>query len=85
MPDQKIGVVTHYYDKLAVAVVKMLSGNLKVGDEIKFKSSDGTEFTQKVESMQLEHTSIDTAKKGDEFGLKVEKETKPKTEIFKAK
>jgi len=81
--DKKVGVVTHYYDKIAVAVVKMENGDLKVGDEIKLKDKEGNEFTQKIESMQIEHANIDIAKKGDEFGLKVEKEIKPKTEVIK--
>lgn len=80
-----MGEVTHYYDKIAVAVVKMLSGDIKVGDEIKFKGKDEVEFTQKVDSMQIEHANIDIAKKGDEFGLKVDKVVKPKTEVFKVK
>jgi len=83
MADKKIGTVTHYYDKIAVAVIKLEGGDLKVGDEIKFKSKDDDEFTQKVESMQIEHANIDIAKAGDEFGLKVEKEAKPKTEVYK--
>lgn len=80
-----MGTVTHYYDKIAVAVVRMESGDIKVGDEIKFKDKEGNELTQKVDSMQIEHANIDIAKKGDEFGLKVDKEVRPKTEVFKAK
>lgn len=83
MADKKLGKVTHYYDKIAVAVVKMASGDIKVGDEVKFKDKEGNEFTQKVDSMQIEHTNIEIAKKGDEFGLKVTKEVKPGTEVFK--
>ena len=83
MADKKIGTVTHYYDKIAVAVIKIENGDLKVGDKIKFKSKDDDEFTQKVESMQIEHANIDIAKKGDEFGLKVDHEVKPKTEVYK--
>lgn len=85
MADQKVGEVSHYYDKIAVAVVKMKSGDLKVGDEIKLIGKDGSEFNQKVESMQIEHANIDIAKKGDEFGLKVDQEVKPKTEVVKVK
>ena len=33
--------------------------------------------------MQIEHANIDIAKKGDEFGLKVDKEVKPKTAVTK--
>ena len=85
MADQKIGTVTHYYDKISVAVVKLKVGGIKVGDEIKFKNRDGSESAQKVESMQIEHAKIDVAKKGNEFGLKVQKEVKSGTEVYKVK
>jgi len=64
-------------------VVKIKSDDLKVGDEIKLINSNGSEFTQKVESMQIEHAAIDIAKAGDEFGLKVVQPVKAKTEIVK--
>ncbi len=64
-------------------MVKLQSGDLKVGDEIKLVNPDGSEFTQKVESLQIEHAEIEIAKKGDEFGLKVKKPVKPRTQIYK--
>ena len=85
MADQKVGTVTHFYDKISVAVVKLTAGSIKVGDEIKFKNQNGSEFAQKVESMQIEHAKIEIAKKGDEFGLKVQKEVKSGTEVHKVK
>lgn len=83
MADKKIGTVTHYYDKISVAVIKLASGSIKVGDEVKFQGKEGDEFTQKITSMQIEHAEIDIAKKGDEFGLKVDKEVKAGTQILK--
>lgn len=80
-----MGTVTHYYDKIAVAVVKLEKDDLKVGDKVKLIGKEGNEFTQTIESMQIEHANIDIAKKGDEFGLKVAQEVKPKTEVFKVK
>ncbi len=79
--DKPIGKVVHYYDKLGVAIVDLESGGLKVGDEVKFKRSD-EEFSQKVESLQVDHKEVDSVKKGDSFGLKVDKSTKPGTEVF---
>ena len=71
----------HFYDKLGVAIVDLSSGGIKVGQEIKFKRGDD-EFTQKVESLQVDHESVDAVKKGDSFGLKVDKPTKPGTEVY---
>jgi len=79
--DKPIGKVVHFYDKLGVAIVDLSSGGLKVGQEVKFKRGDD-EFTQKVESLQVEHQSVDSVKKGDSFGLKIDKPAKPGTEVY---
>lgn len=79
----KIGKVTHYYDKIGVAVVKLTKGDLKTGDSIKLTNKGGEEFTQKVDSMQIEHAAIDIAKSGDEFGLKVDKAPKDNSPVEK--
>lgn len=83
MAKTKIGTVTHYYDKIGVAVIKLAKGDIKVGDTIKIVGKDGSEFDQEVSSMQIEHADIDIAKAGDEFGLKITKEVKPKADVFK--
>lgn len=76
-----IGKVVHFYDKLGVAIIDLGSGGIKVGQEVKFKRGD-EEFKQKVESLQVEHESVESVKKGDSFGLKVDKPTKPGTEVY---
>ena len=83
MAYKKIGKVNHYYDKIAVAVVKLTGGDLKIGDTVKLIGKDGSEFSQEITSMQIEHANIEIAKKGDEFGLKVEKEVKTGSEVTK--
>jgi len=79
-----VGEITHYYDKIGVAVVKLVSGDLKVGDKVKLTDSQGEEFEQEIKSMQIEHAKIEIAKKGDEFGLKVNKSVKDKSAVVKA-
>lgn len=83
MADQKIGTVTHFYDKISVAVIKLDKGDLKVGDKIKLVAKDGSEFTQEVTSMQIEHAGIDLARAGDEFGLKTNSVVKTNSEVVK--
>lgn len=78
---KSIGKVVHFYDKLGVSIIDLSSGGLKVGDEIKFKRGE-EEFNQKIESLQVEHESVDSVKKGDSFGVKVDKPTKPGTEVY---
>ncbi|MCR4324397.1 MAG: hypothetical protein NUV69_01785 [Candidatus Curtissbacteria bacterium] len=83
MADQEIGTVTHYYDKIGVAVVKMEKGDLKLGDSVKLTDKTGKKFTQTVDSMQIKRADIDIAKAGDEFGLKTTRDVKHKTAILK--
>lgn len=78
--DKKIGEVIHFYDHISVAIVK-LTAPLKTGDTVKFIHGDMM-FTQTVDSMELEHKKLDSAKKGAEIGMKVDKPVKPKTEVF---
>lgn len=82
MADLKIGKVTHYYDKIGVAIVE-LSGSLSVGDKIKFSRGGEDLFTQGVDSIQIEHEQKDAAGKGEVVGLKVESEVKEGAEVFK--
>lgn len=80
MTSKLIGKVTHYYDKIGVAVVD-LSGALKVGDKIKLVKGD-EEIDQDVESIQVDGKDIKSAKKGESIGLKVEKPIARKAEVY---
>lgn len=66
-----------------MAVVKLTKGDLKVGDKIKLTTKSGEEFQQVVKSLQIEHADIEIAKRGDEFGLKVEKPPKDNSDVVK--
>lgn len=68
--EEAIGIVTHYYSHLSVAVVQINKGLLKTGDRIHIKGHT-TDFTQTVESMEFEHQHIDEAAAGQSVGLKV--------------
>lgn len=79
--DNPVGRVVHYYDKLGVAIIDLEKGGLKVGDNLKFKRGD-EEFSQKVESLQIEHEIVESVKSGDSFGVKVNQPTKPGTKVY---
>ncbi len=78
----KVGKVTHYYDKIGVAIVE-LAGQLSVGDKIKFVRGGEDVYEQTVDSIQIEHEKKESAGKGDVVGLKTEKEVKEGAEVFK--
>jgi hypothetical protein len=68
--EERIGVVTHYYNHLSVAIMRLESGTLRVGDMIHIRGHT-TDFTQRVESLQVDHAPATEVRPSDEFGLKV--------------
>ena len=77
-----IGKVISYYSQISVAAID-LTGKLKVGDEIRIKGST-TDFTQVVDSMQIEHKPVKTAGKGDSIGIKVQDKVRVNDLVYKA-
>lgn len=78
---KEIGRVTHYFDAIKVAVIA-LSGKLKTGDSIRVIGGEDTDFTQEVESMEVDHEKIKQAKKGDEVGMKVKKKVRDGYKVY---
>ena len=81
MAEKEVGVVTHWYDKIGVAVIK-LSGALAVGDKIKVVRGDN-EFEETVSSMQLDHKDVEKGKKGQDIAIKLSEKSKEGAMIFK--
>ncbi len=75
----KIGVVTHYYPRIGVAIVN-LTGAIHLKDRIRFQGA--TEFSQSVTSIQIEHEQIDSASAGTTVGIKVTKAVAPHDEVI---
>ncbi|MBW2968438.1 translation elongation factor-like protein [Candidatus Woesearchaeota archaeon] len=76
MTEKPAGTVTHYLDKIGVAIIN-LTADLKVGDKIRFDCpAPRIPFVQKVEAMQSHHKDISEAKAGDDIGLKTENKVK---------
>lgn len=78
-----LGKVTHFFDRISVAAIKLLAP-LKVGDMIQIKGHV-TDFTQKIESMQIEHQNVLKAKRGDEIGIKVKEKVRDHDLVYQAK
>ncbi|MHA2610268.1 MAG: EF-Tu/IF-2/RF-3 family GTPase [bacterium JZ-2024 1] len=68
--EKEVGVVTHFYKKIGVGIVELTQGGLKVGDTIRVLGKS-TDFTQTVESMEIEHQKITEAQQGQVIGLKL--------------
>ena len=80
MADKQIGTITHFFDKISVGIIK-LDGNLKVGDKVRIEGGT-TNFEQEIAEMQLEHESIQEAKKGQEVGIKVSEKIREGYKVY---
>jgi translation initiation factor IF-2 len=80
----QIGRVTHYYDKIKVAVIEVLKTSLNIGDTVKFSGHD-KEFIQTISSMQMEYKKVKKAKKGETVGVLVDTPVKSGDVVFLAK
>ena len=78
---EKVGDVSHYFSRINVGVVE-LTAPLKVGDRIAIKGMT-TNFDQTVESMEIEHKSVQEAKVGDSIGLKVKERVREGDIVYK--
>lgn len=78
-----IGEVTHYFTKVSAAVV-LLKTTLSLGNSIKIKGHT-TDFTQSVDSMQIDRAAVKTAKKGQEIGLLVNSRVRKGDKVYKNK
>ncbi len=81
-PGERIGVVTHYYGNLLVAIVKLESGILRVGDSIHIRGHS-SDFSQRVESLQVEHAAVNEVGPNDEFGVKVVQHARENDIVYK--
>jgi translation elongation factor EF-1alpha len=79
--DEAIGVVTHYYGRIGVAVLD-ISGELHLGDTIMIQGHT-TDFTQQVNSLELNHHKIQFGGPGMEVALKVIQPVRRGDKIFK--
>ena len=63
--------MTHYYSHLSVVALQLEPGiTLRVGDVIHIRGHT-TDFTQKVESLEVNHAAVTGVGPNDDFGLKV--------------
>jgi putative protease len=82
--EEAVGVVTHYYSHLSVAVVQLNKGVLKTGETIRVKGHS-TNFTQTVESMEYEHQHVDEAAAGQNIGLRVKDHVRVHDIVFRVR
>ncbi|GAB4510615.1 MAG: hypothetical protein Tsb0026_12720 [Sulfuricaulis sp.] len=81
---ERIGIVTHYYNHLEVAILKLETGSLRVGDFIHIRGHT-SDFGQPVESMEIDHVHVNEARPGQSFGLRVKQHAREHDVVYKTK
>jgi putative protease len=76
-----VGKVRHYFSKIGVGIIE-LEKELSVGNTISIEGSK-TNFQQKVDSMQIEHESVNSAKSGESIGLKVKDVVRENDKVYR--
>ena len=81
MEEKEIGKIVHYFDKISVGIIE-LSDHLKTGDKIRIKGHT-SDFTEDVNSMQIEHVTVSEAKAGESVGIKVSQKVHQGDKVYK--
>jgi len=79
---EEIGKVFSYFSKVGVAAINITSGSIKVGDTIRIKGTT-TDFTQQIDSMEIDRQKVDSAGVGQSIGIKVKDRVRPNDIVYK--
>jgi putative protease len=77
-----VGRVTHYFPRVDVAAVEVTADELRVGDEIRVLGATSN-FTQHIQSMEIDHSPVTEAGIGDEVGIRVIDRARVKDLVFR--
>ncbi len=75
-----IGEITHFFDRISVAVLKV-TGKLKVGDTIHILGPH-TDLRQAVNSMQIEHAAVSEVEAGQEVAIKTDAPVRVRDKVY---
>lgn len=78
----KVGHVSHFFGKIQVAAIELTDGDLSVGDTIHIKGHT-TDFTQAVESLQIDKADVPRASRGQSIGVRVTEHARVGDEVFR--
>jgi len=82
MPEEQVGRVSHYFGKVGVAGIDVTADEIKVGDTIHI-TGHTTDFTQTIDSMQIDNATVEQATKGDSIGIKVSDRVRPHDIVYR--
>jgi len=81
---EEVGRVFKFFAKPSVAAINITAGEIKVGDTIHIEG-ETSNFTQKIESMEIDKVKVDAAKAGQSVGIQVKERVRPNDKVYKVK
>ena len=82
MAEIEIGKVTHYFSKAGVVAIQIAQDTLRVGDTIHVKGHT-SDFTQKIDSMQIDNQQVAEAAAGQSIGIRVKDHAREHDLVYK--
>jgi len=82
MKEIEVGVVQDYFAKIGVAALQITAHGIKVGDEIHFKGHT-TDFSQIVDSLQIEHAQVNEATAGVSVGTRAQDRVRAGDKVYR--
>lgn len=76
-----IGEVTHYYNRIGVAVLNLV-GPIHVGDMVHIWGHT-SDFQQQVVSLQIEHQAVQEAEPGQDVALRVDRRVRRNDKVYR--
>ncbi|MDD5193930.1 MAG: hypothetical protein PHF67_05095 [Candidatus Nanoarchaeia archaeon] len=83
MEGKQIGEIFNYFEKVGVIALE-LTDKLNVGDTIRIVGGD-KDFTEVVDSIQIDGKNVTSAKKGDQVGIKISEKVHKGYRVYKVK
>ena len=82
MEEKKIGEIIKFFGKISVAAIRLTEGSLKVGEKIHIVGHT-SDFTETIESMQIENRNVQEAGPGADIGIKVSGKVREHDVVYK--
>ena len=82
MAESEVGSVNKYFDKIGVGMIQVTQGELAIGDTIHIKGNS-TDLTVTISSIQVQRKPVQTAKPGEEAGIKLDSKVRQNDKVFK--
>jgi translation initiation factor IF-2 len=82
MSEVAIGSVVDYFAKVGVAAIQVTDHFLAVADTVRIKGHT-TDLVQTIDSMQLEHETVQRAEVGQTVGIRVKDRVRKGDQVLK--